>query len=92
VIRALLEQKVEPVVGQRVLLYEKDIAPDNTEYYICNIGQIVEATANTLREYESRSIIISHQNLTYLGSKPVLVKIDRERSSFFSLPLNILKD
>src|SRR5258706_270676 len=66
IVRMLQNQGINPSIGQKLLLYEKDTNDDNTEYYLCNIGEIVEAKAETLKEYESYGHIVSHKDLTYL--------------------------
>jgi len=91
IVRTLLNQGVHPKIGSRVLLYEKDVDADNKEYYICSIGNIVEATADALREYESYGHTVRHRDLTYLQNTPILVKIDRSNARYFSLPLNALR-
>ena len=79
-------QHIQPSIGQKILLWEKDGYADDQEYYLCNVGEIVELAENKIATFESDSYKISRETLIELNNKPVFIKIDPE--GYFDLPLD----
>jgi len=86
VLRMLKEQGVEATIGQKILFWEKDEGADGKQDYICNVGEIVEASADALKEYEGYGHAVQHKDLVSLSGRPVVVHI--ERNSYFRSELN----
>jgi hypothetical protein len=70
-------------IGDEILLWEKDVDGENNEYYLCNIGKIVEASKGTVSFSE---IGVRTEDLVQIGNEPVLIQIDRE--GYFELPID----
>lgn len=71
-----------PKIGDEVLLWEKDVNGENNEYYICNIGKIVEAkSAVNFSEVDARP-----EDMALISNDQILIQIDRE--GYFDLPFD----
>ena len=79
VLRELQKQGVEAKIEDEILLWEKDEGKDDKEYYLCNIGKIVEASAETPEA-------ISEAEKPRLNGTPIQIEIDR--NGYFDLPLD----
>ena len=73
ILRKLDEIGFKVRIGDKILLWEKDVDDKDNEYYLCNVGQIVEATSEIMHEYSGLNISIKELNM--LGDKPVIIHI-----------------
>ena len=78
VLRELEKSEVKPKIGDKVLLWEKDLGADGHEYYLCNIGKIKILKKNLSK--------IDIDDLTCINGKPILIEIDKK--GYFSLPFD----
>lgn len=77
ILREMSKNGASPMIGDKILLWEKDLS-ENKEYFLCNIGEIIEA--NT--EHENLE-----ENKAEIEGKKILIKI----SKYFDLPINNLE-
>lgn len=63
-------------IGDKILLLEEDVDKDNKNYYIANIGEIVELNENIIKSYSDKEI--PKDKLVKLNDKYVMIKIDRK--------------
>jgi hypothetical protein len=83
-LRKLNEVGIVPKIGDEILLFEKDENGDGNEYYLCNIGKIVEATYEAMKNYQELNIPVTE--LATLDDKAILLHFDRD--GYFDLPIS----
>lgn len=65
VLSELNKMNIKPKIEDKILLWEKDHDKNNREYYLCNIGRIVEPDENSQKlvnngvHFDGKIIVIS---------------------------------
>lgn len=57
---------MRPKIGDKILLWEKDVDRDDHYYYLCNIGEVMELNENEIRKYLSLDSEIPWSDLLYI--------------------------
>ena len=80
VLRRLHESGIEPKIGDQILLWEKTANIDKSEYYICNIGKIMDARNNP------RILAIAEhiEDMAQINNNPIFIEVDMKED--FQLP------
>lgn len=86
ILRKLNEMNLKAKIGDKILLWEKDVNEKDEEYYMCNIGQIIEAKKDVMEKYSNSDTL--YKKLTRIDDKPVIVQINR--NGYFDLPIQHL--
>lgn len=76
VLKELQKLGINPQIGDRLLLWEKDVDADMKEYFLCNIGKIMERS-------EKENV---DNNYCQIDNKAVVIHIDKDK--YFDLPQN----
>ena len=77
----LVSLNIQPKIGDKILLLEKDEDQNNKCYYIGNVGEIIELDKDAIKNYSSA--VISSDSLTKIDDKIIMIKIDK--SSYFNI-------
>ena len=86
ILEKLIKLGMRPKIGDKMLLWEKDVDGKNQYYYLCNIGEVMDLDDSEIRKYLPLDSEIPWTDLLYLQSKPIIVKVDKE--AYFDLPLS----
>jgi len=78
VLRELEKMGLNGRIGDEILLWEKDVGTNDREYYLCNIGKIVEVSTEVLE-------IVPTEKRPLLNGTPIQIQIDR--NGYFDLLL-----
>jgi hypothetical protein len=76
ILNEMRKAALEPKIGDEILLWEKDMDGEDKEYYLCNIGKIVEAKESS----------VSPEDAAQIGNESILIEIDRD--GYFDLPID----
>lgn len=85
----LRDRGIQPKIWDKILLWEKDVDDNNQDYYLCNIGEVMELNESEIRKYlplDSANPEIPWSEFYYTDNKPSIIKIDRD--AYFDLPLD----
>ena len=86
ILDGLVKLGLQPKIGDKIVLWEKDADESDQYYYLCNIGEVMELDENEIRKYLPLGSEITWSDFCYLDNKAIIVKIDEK--TYFDLPLN----
>ncbi len=81
VFKELSKLNVNPQLGNKILLWEKD-ENDTGENYLCNVGEIIELDEKKI-DTSCKLDEVPRDRLTYIDKLPVMININH--TSFFRL-------
>ncbi|HCA67597.1 MAG: hypothetical protein A2249_01915 [Candidatus Jacksonbacteria bacterium RIFOXYA2_FULL_44_7] len=78
ILSKLNELGKQPKIGDKILLYEKDVDENNQYYYLCNTGEVIELNESEIKKYLPLESEISWSDFCYIDNQPIMVKIDKD--------------
>jgi hypothetical protein len=74
ILSQLTKKGLQPKIGDKILLWEKDVDEENGMDYLCNVGKIIEVNKEMIKKYYN--LDISLDKMTFLATVPIIIKAD----------------